>query len=160
MRGGTMRYEEWLANVSDEFTQDPLWRIEVYRFAMYAGDLAWEDASVLVKDRRTFSLADQLYRTVCSISANIAEGYSRRSSKDQARLYEYALGSAREARVRYYQGRYVLTLRVVRHRYALLTKIIKQLLTIIPERRSNQVRESGDDYDVEPLDITKDVPSA
>jgi four helix bundle protein len=158
-KGRTMRYEEWLANVPEEFTQDPLWRIEVYRLALYAGDLAWVDASVLVRDRRTLSLADQLYRAVCSISANIAEGYSRRSSRDQARFYEYALGSAREARVRYYQGRHVLTLQVARHRYALLTRIVKQLLTIIPEKRMNRVTEDNDHYDVELLDITKDVPS-
>jgi len=98
-----MTYEEWLASVPPELTNDPLWRMEVYRLAIFAGDLAWHDVSRLVDDKRTVSLADQLYRAVGSVSANVAEGYSRRSGKDQARFYEYALGSAREARGWYYQ---------------------------------------------------------
>ncbi|MBC7896698.1 MAG: four helix bundle protein, partial [Cytophagaceae bacterium] len=40
----------------------------------------------------------QLLRAVDSISANIAEGYSRFSGRERARFYEIALGSAREAR--------------------------------------------------------------
>lgn len=99
-----MTYEEWLTSVPAEFTQDPLWRMEVYRLAVFAGDLAWRDVSRLAKDRRTVSLANQLFRAVGSTGANIAEGYSRRSGKDQARMYEYALGSAREARGWYRQG--------------------------------------------------------
>ncbi len=95
-------YEEWLASVPQELAGDPLWRMEVYRLAVLAGDLAWHDTSKLVQDKRMFGLADQLYRAVGSISANIAEGYSRQSGKDQARFYEYALGSAREARGWYY----------------------------------------------------------
>jgi hypothetical protein len=63
--------------------------MEVYRLALFAGDLAWHDVSRLIKDGRTRSLADQLYRAIGSMSANIAEGYSRRSVKDQARFYEY-----------------------------------------------------------------------
>jgi four helix bundle protein len=93
-----MTYDEWQASVPIEFTNDPLWRMEVYQLAVFASDLAWHDVSKLVQDKRLVSLADQLYRAVGSISANIAEGYSRQSGKDQARFYEYALGSAREAR--------------------------------------------------------------
>ncbi len=91
-------YEEWLDSVPQELTGDPLWRMEVYRLAVLAGDLAWHDVSKLAGDRRMIGLADQLYRAVGSIGANIAEGYSKQSGKDQARFYEYALGSAREAR--------------------------------------------------------------
>jgi len=49
-----------------------------------------------------------LYRAVGSIKANIAEGYSHRSGKDQARFYEYSLGSARESRGWYYDARHIL----------------------------------------------------
>jgi four helix bundle protein len=77
------------------------------------------------------SLSDQLYRAIGSISANVAEGYSRRSSRDQARFYEYALGSAREARIWYYQGRHVLSEAATMYRLRLLSRIVRLLLTII-----------------------------
>ena len=77
-----MRYEDWLASVPAEITNDPLWNMKVYRLAVFAGDLAWRDVSRLVKDKRTIGLSDQLYRAVGSIGANVAEGYSRQSGKD------------------------------------------------------------------------------
>jgi len=46
-----------------------------------------------MKDRRTLGLSDQLYRSLGSISANLAEGYSRGTGKDRAHFYEYALSS-------------------------------------------------------------------
>lgn len=104
-----MTFEEWLASVPEEITTDALWRMEVYRLALFAGDLAWHDATRLIEDRRTISLADQLYRAAGSVGANIAEGYSRSSGRDQARFYEYALGSARETRGWCYQSRHIRT---------------------------------------------------
>jgi four helix bundle protein len=50
-------------------------------------------------------LSDQLYEAVGSVSANLAEGYSRGTGKDRARFYEYALGSARESRDWYFKAR-------------------------------------------------------
>lgn len=93
-----MNYEEWLASIPKELSDDSLWRMKVYRLAVFVGDLAWRDVSRLVQDKRTIGLADQLYRAIGSISANIAEGYGRQSGKDQARFYEYALGSTRNTR--------------------------------------------------------------
>jgi len=157
-----MRFEDWLASVPPELTDDPLWRMEVWRLALFAGDLAWHDVSTLVRDRRTIGLADQLYRAVGSISANIAEGYSRRSGKDQARFYEYALGSAREARTWYYQARHILPEAVASHRLHLLTRIIRLLLTIIPASRATRsgarVKEGATTYLAahDPLDLTPD----
>jgi hypothetical protein len=78
-----VKYEEWLTTVPSEITDDNLWRMEVYRQAVFAGDLAWHDASNLAQKRPTIGLADQLYRSVCSVSGNIAEGYSRQSGKDR-----------------------------------------------------------------------------
>jgi hypothetical protein len=62
-----MTYEEWLASVPAEFTQDPLWRMEVYRLAVFASDLAWRDVSRLAKDRRTVSLVNQIIRLLLTI---------------------------------------------------------------------------------------------
>ncbi len=146
-----MNYQEWLASVPREITDDPLWKVKAYRMALFAVDLAWADISQLIQDRRMTSLADQLYRAVGSIAANIAEGYSRQSGKDQARFYEYALGSAREARGWYYQGRHVLAEEVTRHRLDLMTQVIRQLLTIIPSERGQKMKEPSADYDSLPM---------
>jgi four helix bundle protein len=155
-----MTYEDWLASVSSELTNDPLWRMEVYRFAIFAGDLAWHDVSRLAQDKRTISLADQLYRAVGSISANIAEGYSRKSGKDQARFYEYALGSARETRGWYYQGRYILSETVITHRLQLLTKIIRLLLTMIPAERGYKMAEEQSNYSFNSTNLLDNPPFA
>jgi four helix bundle protein len=152
-----MTYEEWLVTVPPELTGDPLWKMKVYRLAVFVGDLAWRDVSKLLRDQRTKGLADQLYRAVGSVGANIAEGYSRRSGKDRARFYEYALGSAREARGWYYQGRHVLTETVCAHRAQLLTEVIRLLLTITPATRTHDLAEEPAPYEV-PLTALLDNP--
>ncbi|MGC9349135.1 MAG: four helix bundle protein [Anaerolineae bacterium] len=97
-----MNYQEWEESVPDELKRDALWTVEAYRLALFASDLTWRDLQKLATERRTRSLADQLYRAVGSIGANLAEGYSRSTGHDRARFYEYALGSARESREWYY----------------------------------------------------------
>jgi four helix bundle protein len=97
-----MNYQEWAGSVPREITGDPLWRVEAYRLALFAAEVGWHDVTKLIRDQRTRSLSDQLYRALGSVSANIAEGYSRGTGRDRARFYEYALGSARESRDWYY----------------------------------------------------------
>ena len=120
--------------------------MEVYRLSLFSFDLAWYDVSKLIRDKRTLSLADQLNRALGSISANIAEGYSRQSGKDQARFYEYAFGSTRETRNWYYQGLHILTDAVTNHRMQLMTQIIRLLLAIIPAQRGHKLEEETHDY--------------
>ena len=141
-----MNYEEWLGEVPAAITEDALWRTEVYRQALFLGDLSWYDIRKLVKDRSMIALSDQLYRATGSISANISEGYSRASGKDQARFYEYALGSARESRDWYFKSRHLLGAAVTDHRLSLLAKIIRQLLTIIPKYRGKYIKEEEMSY--------------
>ena len=141
-----MNYNDWLEDIPATFTDDALWRMEVYRLSLFASDVCWRDLRKLHRNRRTRSLADQLYRSVGSIGANIAEGYSRRSTKDQARFYEYALGSARESRDWYFKGRFVLGNAVQNHRLAFMTEIIRLLLTIIPRKRGSKIREAAPRY--------------
>jgi four helix bundle protein len=93
-----MTYQEWEASIPEEIKSDSLWKVEVYRLSLFASAIGWVDVTKLVQDYRTRSVADQLYRSLGSISANIAEGYSRGTSKDRAHFYEYSLGSARESR--------------------------------------------------------------
>jgi four helix bundle protein len=93
------------------------------------------------------SLSDQLYRAAGSISANLAEGYSRGTGKDRARFYEYALGSARESRDWYFKARHILGENVFHHRLELLTRIIQLLLKMIPQQRGRVLREPVTEYE-------------
>ena len=141
-----MRYVEWQAGVPDEIKGDSLWKLEVYRLGLFAADIAWQDALVLNKNPLTRGLADQLYRAVCSISANIAEGYSRSTGKDRARFLEYSLGSARESRDWYFKSRHTLKEEVVKHRIDLLTQIVKMLSILTPNQRQKGIREEQAEY--------------
>lgn len=159
-----MTYDEWMKTVPREFTDDALWKVEVYRLALLLSDLSWHDATKLMRDRRTLDLSSQLYEAVGSISANVAEGYSRGTGKDRARFYEYSLGSARESRDWYYKGRHVLSDVIVAHRYRVLAQIIRLLLTMIPDQRGRTLREetesyrtSSDDLNQNPIANEKDL---
>jgi four helix bundle protein len=160
MRDGEyMNYEEWLKSVPAEIAGDPLWRVEAYRLGLFVGELGWHDVTKLIRDKRTTELADQLYRALGSIAANISEGYSRGGGRDRVRFYEYALGSARESRGWTYNGRHVLGEPVAEHRIRLLTQIIRLLLTMVPDQRSATFREESPAYhaglelaDQQPLD--------
>jgi four helix bundle protein len=136
-----MNYEEWETSVPGEIRNDSLWKMEAYRLGLFVADMGWHDATKLMRDKRTLGLADQLYRALGSISANLAEGYSRGTGKDRARFYEYALGSTRESRDWYYRGRHILGEIVTRHRLGLLTQIIRLLLTMIPQQSGRILRE-------------------
>ena len=136
-----MNYDEWERSVPQEITGDSLWKMEAYRLGLFAGDVGWHDVTKLMRDKRTLDLSGQLYRALGSISANLAEGYSRGTGKDRARFYEYALGSARESRDWYYKGRHVLGETVTKHRLSLLTQVIRLLLAMIPQQRGRILRE-------------------
>lgn len=139
-------YEEWESSVPQEITGDSLWKMEAYRLSLFIADTGWDDASKLMRDKRTVGLADQLYRALGSISANLAEGYSRGTGKDRARFYEYALGSARESRDWYYKGRHVLGEEMTKDRIDLLTQIIRLLLTMVPQQRTHVLHEDFPQY--------------
>ncbi len=144
-----MNQQEWERSIPEDITGDILWTVEAYRLALFLSDIGWADVTKLFQDRRTISLADQLYRSVGSIGANIAEGYSRGTGKDRARFYEYALGSGREARDWYYKARHVLGQQVVEHRINLCTQLIKLLLIMVRQQRGSPIREVTDAYDID-----------
>jgi len=152
-----MNYDEWEKTVPSTLSEDALWKMKGYRYALFLSDIAWLDVSKLMQDARTKSLSDQLYRAVGSVSANLEEGYSKLSAKDRARFYEYALGSARESRGWYYRSRYVLGEDVFSHRAAFLTEIIKMLLKIVPEERGMRICEDSVEYKVKNV-LDKAVP--
>lgn len=141
-----MDYLAWEQSVPRSITGDVLWKMRVYRLALYASDLAWDDVTRLAQDQRTWNLSSQLYRAIGSISANLAEGYSKSSGKDRARFYEYSLGSARESRDWYYKARFVLGDALANERMDIVTQIIKLLLTMLPDERMRTIRDESIAY--------------
>jgi len=142
-------YRKWEETVPEEIKSDSVWKSKAYRLALFASELAWHDAITLLKDKRTISLADQLYHSASAISADIEEGFSRGTGRDRARFYEYALGSAREARGWYFKSRRILGHEVLTHRNVFLTQIIRLLLTMIPEQRGHVLHEDILPYQIE-----------
>lgn len=69
-----MTMGQWEQAVPEVVRADVLWRATAYRRGMFLSDLAWQDVTKLMKDRRTVGLSDQLFRAAGSISANIARG--------------------------------------------------------------------------------------
>jgi four helix bundle protein len=145
-----VKYQDWEASVPEALRDDSLWKAKAYRLALFSCKIGWQDVTKLFKDGRTRSLADQLYRALGSISANIAEGYSRGTSRDRAHFYEYALGSAREARDWYYKADEVLAEPVIAHRIMLLSEIIRMLLVMVPDQRGNVLKEETIEYQIDP----------
>ncbi|MDP9177812.1 MAG: four helix bundle protein [Gemmatimonadota bacterium] len=81
-----------------------------------------------------------MYAAVCSIEANISEGYSRSSGKDRARIFEYALGSVRESMSWYKSSNPVLGEPRVKERRNSLEEMRRLLLAIIPRERGRSMK--------------------
>jgi four helix bundle protein len=143
-----VKYQEWETSVPVAIREDSLWKVKVYRLALFSCKIGWQDITKLSREGRTRSLSDQLYRALGSISANIAEGYSRGTSKERAHFYEYALGSAREARDWYYKTEEILPAPVVAHRIMLLSEITRMLLVMIPDQRGRILKEETVEYEI------------
>lgn len=123
---------------------DPLFRTAIYPLCVELIKNVWMDASKLRRHPVTFRIASQLYRAIGSIGANVAEGYSRRSRQDRARLYEYSLGSAREARIWYLTAEPVLGRKIVSERAGQLDRIARILVAMInSERAVSRATTSG-----------------
>ena len=144
-----MNYAEWLETVPSELTNDPIWRLEVYRLALFADDIGWNDVLALSKNNLMWSVADHLHRSLGSISANLTEGYSRSKGLDHARFFEFALESARESRDWYYKSRHVLPTELVKHHMELVTRIVSMLTPLISHQRKNAIREEQAEYNIQ-----------
>lgn len=143
-----MNFQEWEQGVSEVVRSDALWKMRVYRLALFLQEVCWHDCAQLQNQAVMAAVAAQLYRAIGSIGANVAEGYSRNSGKDRARMYEYALGSARESRHWYMSAKFVLSPQVLQHRLDVLSEVIRLLLTIIPAQIGHNLHESATEYTV------------
>jgi four helix bundle protein len=137
-------FEEWerTAGVEQAQRRDPLWRMRAYRLAVYLSDVSWDDAVALGRHPLTRHVAEQLLTAVGSVRANLSEGYSRSAGRDRVKIFEYALGSAREARDWYSHGRRALPTDVVPTRTSVLDEITRLLLAAIPRERARTIRKA------------------
>ncbi|HEY8165649.1 MAG TPA: four helix bundle protein [Gemmatimonadaceae bacterium] len=111
-----------------------------YQVASELRDESWEDAEKLRHHPVTEEVAPQLYAAVSSIAANLAEGYSRSSGRDRARIFEYALGSTRESMTWYDSASHVLDSKTLKDRLESLEEIRRLLLATIPRERDRLIR--------------------
>jgi four helix bundle protein len=144
-RESAMDYDAWEQAVPTDIQQDPIWALRIYRTALYLGDLARRDVRLLATRPELGELPAQLLRAAQSLSVNIAEGHSRLSRRDRGRFYEYALGSAREARDWYYKAREEMGSEEGDHRIHSLTIAIKVLTVLANQCRPARADESESD---------------
>ena len=147
--GNDVAFEAWVMTVPPAIRGDVLWRFLAYRLALFASKVGWHDVCELARDPRMVSVSDQLFRSLGSISANIAEGFSRGGGCDRARFYEYALGSAREGRDWYYKARHGLEEETVEKRLIFLSQIVRLLLVMIPDQRDRTIRDDPASYSID-----------
>jgi four helix bundle protein len=111
---------------------DSLHQFGAYQKACKLFDLAVADMTPLAQDPLCLRLVSQQLASADSISANIEEGYGRRSRIDYARFLVIARGSAAETRGRYEQRfKHWLPLETVTARVALCEEIIAILSATI-----------------------------
>jgi four helix bundle protein len=119
---------------------DPLERMAVYRLAKGLTKPAFKDCELLLNHPITVEVAAQLYTAIGSIRANISEGYARSSGRDRARIFEYALGSARESTEWYDSAEPVIGVERVAAAKETLGEIRRLLQAIIPRERKRTIR--------------------
>ena len=116
--------------------------MRTYQLAYQLRPACLEDAEVIRQNPLTDKIAAQLYTAVGSIPANIVEGYSRSSGRDRARIFEYALGSARESIEWYESSKHLLERDTFDDRIQVLNEIARLLLAVIPRERERTIRPS------------------
>jgi four helix bundle protein len=131
-----MIYEEWEGTVHERVKKEPTWEFWGYRKALFFYDLAWQDCRRLMRDTRGRAVAEQVIRSVGSISAHIEEGHGRGYGKQRNWFLTVAIGSARESKGWYWRGRELLSPEVLDHRLALADEVIALLVTELARQRS------------------------
>ena len=134
------RFEAFETTPPVDLLGDAMWRLPAYRIAALLAIVCREDAVLLMKSTVTARIAEQLIRSVDSIGANIAEGYGRASGRERARFFEFALGSAREAR-EWYRRAAIGEHAELLDRVLLLTRGIK-ILTVAVRRERTSASEN------------------
>jgi four helix bundle protein len=136
--GSWPTYEEWQGQVHERVTKEPTWQNLGYRKALFLYDLAWRDCEKMTRDRRGRAIAEQLIRSVGSVSANIEEGHGRGYGKQRDWFVTVSMGSARETKGWYWRARQLLAQNVLEHRLALVDEVIALLVSELNRQRSRR----------------------
>ena len=78
-----------------------LGKLEIYTLSLELSEIVWDIFNKLPKQLQ-FNIGDQVLRSIDSIGANIAEGYSRFHYKDSIKFYYNARGSLWESKHWFY----------------------------------------------------------
>jgi four helix bundle protein len=122
------RFAQFEATPPADLAGDAMWTQQAYRIAAFLAVICREDATTLEKSPGMARITEQLIASIDDVGTAIAEGYGRLSGRDRARYYEYAFGSAREAREWYRRASFGGQIELA-ERALLLTRAIK-LLTV------------------------------
>jgi four helix bundle protein len=128
----------WERTCSRAITSDTLWKLDVYRAALFLLHCARADLRSIPGLRPEDELADQLLTAAASVSAHIGESYGRWGVADQLKFLGYALGSVRECISWYNASRDRLPNAVVDEREMLIARIRALLLGYIRSLRKRR----------------------
>jgi len=137
-------FSEWEKGADKSRVGDPLWSVQAYRLSLFAIESHAFDRRINAQFGMAATL-DQLTRAIGSISANLAEGYSRSSVADRTRFYGYALGSTREA-ISWYDTLQFELGDVAAERQCTLIQIRRLLLTMLKRTRPGGPAHSMRDF--------------
>jgi four helix bundle protein len=126
-------------------TSDAIWKLDAYRASLFLIHVARQDMRLAMKHQFDAELSGQLLRAAASVSANLAEGFSRSTRADRLRFMDYALGSDRECMSRYTTAADVVPAETMSDRLILLARIRSLLLGLIRSLRRRSPR-----HDFEP----------
>ena len=121
-------------------TQDRLKAFGIYKLASQLLDDFWADSEIVMKDERGQALIKQQTRSLDSVCANIEEGYGHSFNKENPQHLKFAHGEARESKGRYWRMRFLLPLKTVNKRRAVLDQIIGGLTATINTIESKRTK--------------------
>jgi len=127
--------QAWELACCPAITSDVLWKLDAYRAALFLLHVSRSDCKALRAARPDEKVASQLMNAAASISASLAEGYSRATRADRLRFLGYALGSTRECIPWFEAARGVLPDSVIDARLVLVMRLRALLLGVIRSLR-------------------------
>ena len=128
----------WERACPESITSDVIWKLDLYRAALYLQHAARCDCRALRALHHDEDTLQQLTQAAGSISANLSEGYSRSTTADRLRFLTYALGSVRECVPWYQSVRDVIPDDTIDERLRLIARIRALLLGMIRSIRQNR----------------------
>jgi four helix bundle protein len=131
----------WERTCHPAITSDVIWKLDAYRASLFLIYLARQDMRRASTREFDAKLSGQLLHAAGSVSANLAEGFSRSTRADRLRFLDYALGSDRECISWYCTAGDVIPTDTMNDRLILLARIRSLLLGLIRSlRRRNPPR--------------------